>query len=256
MVPVICNPSTGESLPLPPVKTRKVTVRSFFVYDPIDKQFKVLSMTLGRNNFYNEHQILTLGTGKLKWKMIKCCIPHYPVYGIGICINGGLYYKALVKWVSKIICFDVRSEDFRIINLDMGMVFWRGSTLVNYKGKLGILSNDEFIGVSGQSQCIELWILVDIERHEWLKHIYLLPLLWKNVVAERKLYFVGVTSTNEIVLSEDYQLGGCYVFYYNFESTTVRRVEMQGMDAFKDHRVHIFLHHAENVSLMQQIMGS
>ncbi|KAL1220432.1 F-box protein DOR [Cardamine amara subsp. amara] len=120
-VPVICNPSTGESLPLPPVKTRRATVRSFFGYDPVDKQFKVLSMTRGKSMAFDEHQILTLGTGKLKWKMIKCCIPHYPEYGIGICINGGLYYRATVQEVPKIISFHVRSESFRIINIDMDM---------------------------------------------------------------------------------------------------------------------------------------
>ncbi|CAA7047915.1 unnamed protein product [Microthlaspi erraticum] len=94
---VICNPSTGQSLTLPKVKTRRIDVTSFFGYDPIDKQFKVLSMTWSRcGRTTEQHQVLTLGgTGKLSWRMIECSLRHYP-QSDGICINGVLYYKAVV----------------------------------------------------------------------------------------------------------------------------------------------------------------
>ncbi|XP_010510047.1 PREDICTED: F-box protein DOR-like [Camelina sativa] len=77
-VPVICNPSTGQSLPLPKVTTKGVTVISYLGYDPVDKQFKVLSMTRPNKNGWacSGHQILTLGTGELSWRMIDCRIPH------------------------------------------------------------------------------------------------------------------------------------------------------------------------------------
>ncbi|XP_024005913.1 LOW QUALITY PROTEIN: F-box protein DOR [Eutrema salsugineum] len=81
IVVVLCNPSTGQSLTLPNLKTRIIGVRSLFGYDPIDKQYKVLSMTRPRvedDVECEDHQVLTLGgTGNLSWRTIKCCIPHY-----------------------------------------------------------------------------------------------------------------------------------------------------------------------------------
>ncbi|KAL0648623.1 hypothetical protein Bca4012_046914 [Brassica carinata] len=93
---VICNPSTGQSFTLPRMETRKrFGVRSFFGYDPIEKQFKILSMTYARvgNAISKEHQVLTLETRKLSWRMIECGVPHFP-HSNSVCINGVLYYKA------------------------------------------------------------------------------------------------------------------------------------------------------------------
>lgn len=93
-VPVICNPSTGQSFTLPRMKTRNKTglIKSFLGYDPVEKQFKVLSMILSYG-ICVKHQVLTLGTRKASWRMIECCISHHPGYN-AICINGVLYYRA------------------------------------------------------------------------------------------------------------------------------------------------------------------
>ncbi|CAG7880448.1 unnamed protein product [Brassica rapa] len=74
--------------------------------------------------------------------MIECSIPHQPTYD-GICIDGCLYYQAIVdrgSRVSAIICFDVRSEKFSFIKKALGAALWRESTLVDYKGRLGTLT--------------------------------------------------------------------------------------------------------------------
>jgi len=42
-----------------------------------------------------------------------------------------------------------------------------------------------------------------------------------------------------------------YVFYYNIERNTIKKVEMQGMEAFKESNVYTFLDHVEDVKLMQ-----
>lgn len=99
-VPMICNPSTGQSLLLPKMKTRRrFGVKSVFGFDPIEKHFKVLSMTFPYGIYYGnceEYQVLTIGNRKLSWRLIECCIPHCPIYNV-ICINGVLYYRALVN---------------------------------------------------------------------------------------------------------------------------------------------------------------
>ncbi|KAG2312685.1 hypothetical protein Bca52824_024242 [Brassica carinata] len=264
---VICNPSTGQSLPLPNVKTRSTHVNSFLGFDPIGKQFKILSMTTMDYHNCEEHQVLTLGTRKLSWRKIECSVSHYFRHIIhGICINGVVYYVAGVNgppMANGIVCFDVRSEKFSVINRDEEMALWSQSTLVNYKGTLGALLSDGFTEVNGETKCFELWVVVDAGKHEWSKHISIsLPPLWKNIVADAKLFFVGVTGTDEIVLSPSYvsepyyyasEPYYLYVYYYNIERNTIRRVEIQGMDAFQHCSVRISLNHVEDVNLLQYI---
>ncbi|XP_009127532.1 F-box protein DOR [Brassica rapa] len=216
--PVICNPSTGQSLPLPNVKTRSTLVNTFLGFDPVGKQFKILSMTTRDYINCEEHQVLTLGTEKkMSWRKIECSISHYFRHiNHGICINGVVYYVAGLNeppMANGIVCFDVRSEKFKVINRDA-------------------------------------------EKHEWSKHISIcLPLLWNNIVANATLFFVGVTGTDEIVLSPKYvsEPYCFYVYYYNIESNAIRRVEIQGMDAFRHCQIRLSLNHVEDVKLLQYI---
>ncbi|KAL0701066.1 hypothetical protein Bca4012_057188 [Brassica carinata] len=204
----IYNLSTGQAIHLPNVKTSSNNfVKSYFGFDPIDKQFKVLSITTTQAGVSDEHQALTLGTPNLSWRTAVSMRPL----------------------INAIVGFDVKSKKLRIVNKAVDMVLWSGSTLVNYKGRL------------------------DAEKHEWSKHLYVLPPLWKNVVPESELYFVGMTGKDEIVLSKLYLSDPFYVYYYNIQGNTVTRVEIQGMGAFKNTRVHASLDHVEDVKLMQHV---
>ncbi|CAL9223021.1 unnamed protein product [Arabidopsis halleri] len=140
--PVICNPITGRYAILPNRYTYRKAY-SFFGFDPIDKQYKVLSMIYpsgpGRN------KILTFGDGDLTWRKIKCPLRYYrhDVKSEGICINGVLYYLGSTSDCNNdghdeisdyvIVCFDVRSEKFTFIDVE------RFCRLINYKGKLAVI---------------------------------------------------------------------------------------------------------------------
>ncbi|CAN8258329.1 unnamed protein product [Cochlearia groenlandica] len=50
-------------------------------------------------------------------------------------------------------------------------------------------------------RCIELWVLVDAEKHEWSKRVYVFPPLWRDVVRNAGLSFMGMKGSNKIVLS-------------------------------------------------------
>ncbi|XP_019098434.1 PREDICTED: F-box protein DOR-like, partial [Camelina sativa] len=228
LVSVICNPSTGESFTLPKPKTRnKISIRSYFGYDPIEKRFKVLSMTWSGEGICKEHQVLTLGTENPTWRMIECGITHRLSSSDDvICINGVLY---LLASDHMIVCFDVRSEKFSFINTSFDTVMHSRTVLLSYNGKLASLMSEgcsSYISrrgrrtesyISGSSTSLEMWVLEDPGKHEWSKHVYELPPLWKNVPAERRLVFVGVAGTNELVFSPRYASHPFYVFYYNFE---------------------------------------
>ncbi|KAL1222408.1 putative F-box protein [Cardamine amara subsp. amara] len=158
-VPVICNTCTGQHITLPDVTAKDSFLRRFFGYDPIGKQFKVLSSS-------EEHyQVLTLGTRELSWRKIECSLKHYPRPEInGIYINGVLYYIAFA-WIERftmtIVCFDVRSEKFSFIEIEKTMPL----TLINYKGKLGVLLCFDY-----GSSLAEVWVLDDAKKVKWSKH--------------------------------------------------------------------------------------
>uniref|UniRef100_A0A0D3CRB8 F-box domain-containing protein n=1 Tax=Brassica oleracea var. oleracea TaxID=109376 RepID=A0A0D3CRB8_BRAOL len=113
----ICNPSTRQCFTLPELKTHKEfsLVRTFFGYDQIEKQVKVLTITGEHEEEDNaisddEHHVLTLETDKISWRRIECGTPHSPSSGTSLCISGVLYYRASEKAFSNasmIVCFDL-----------------------------------------------------------------------------------------------------------------------------------------------------
>ncbi|XP_019083013.1 PREDICTED: F-box protein DOR-like isoform X1 [Camelina sativa] len=254
LLSVIWNPSTRQSLALPKPNTRKrICLQSYFGYDPTEKQYKVLSMSV-EGGIYKEHQVLTLGTEKLSWRMIECCIPHINGFK-GICINGVLYYPAMADICSgmrMIVCFHVRSEKFSFIKILEPFIrlLCPTATLISYNGKLASLVWNYHKGKG-----FEMWVLGDPGKNEWSKHIYGLPPLWQNVLAKDMLMFAGVTGTNEVVLSLRYPSDSLsqpfYVLYYNLERKTIRRVEIQGMKPTNGCRNYIFLDYVEDVKLIQ-----
>ncbi|KAG7569051.1 F-box domain [Arabidopsis thaliana x Arabidopsis arenosa] len=260
----ICNPSTGQFLNLPKVKKGWHIVKSYLGYDPIDKQLKVLCMTelYGCTPFLVEHHVLTLGTGKcFSWRMIECDIPHFAagvgpsdrgnVYD-GICINGVLYYLALIHatydGVPQIICYNFTSEKFSNIKKAQGME----GKLIEYKGKLAMLQpvfySDQY------SSMIKLWVLEDAEKPQWSRYTYVLPSPWMSNIAWNKLRFVGVTTTGEIVFSPLYITDSFFIVYYNPErNTIITRIRIQGMEAYKNCKAYVFLDHVEDLKLMASI---
>ena len=105
-------------------------MRSFLGYDPVEKQHKVLSVTI-LDKCVVEHRILTLGTGNMKWRLIECDITHSSPGGACVCINGFLYYIAMASNVGDMIaCFDLRSEKYTFVKaLEIGMHF---AILINF----------------------------------------------------------------------------------------------------------------------------
>ncbi|ESQ33742.1 hypothetical protein EUTSA_v10009829mg, partial [Eutrema salsugineum] len=224
----VCNPITGQSL----AKLRKYRKStSFLGFDPIGKQFKVLAS--------DRHRIMTLGTGEMSWRKIQCPFPHGYIIE-GICINGVLYYlvytyvKATDQETKLIVCFDVRSEKFKFIN-GKSFGFW-GTKLINYKGKLGGI-DWKFDGHS-KTHKLCLWVLEDVEKQAWSKKVYTLP---ENEVV-RNTFVLGMTNTGEIILSKMYTSKTSYIFYFNPESNTLQKVEIQGIGEDRG-RVYAFVDH-------------
>ncbi|CAA7036785.1 unnamed protein product [Microthlaspi erraticum] len=180
-VPVVYNPSTGQYTSFPKrTRTTKFALRSLLGYDPVDKQFKVLSYDSGER----EYHILTLGTGKeYSWRKIEFPARHSP-FSEEICIDGVLYYLADVVYryspepsVSRvsIACFDVRSEKIRFLDASMFLKpSRRPYTLINYKGELGVIGSTWHGFDRDGNHTIEfkLWVLKDVQKNSWSKSVF------------------------------------------------------------------------------------
>lgn len=243
--PVICNPVTGEFLALP--KTFRTFAKKYCGYDPIDKVFKVLCIS----EMSNHHQVLTVETRKdLIWRTIECKPHDSLLFGHGICIDGVLYYCARVDkeslLVSVIVCFDVRTEKFSFINIDDESMTL-SSTLINYKGKLGVVKFTD-----SNQRCLCLWLLEDSEKHEFSKNICEFPLSWQEMDSRCYYDIVGTTAgTCDIVLSPCNLPDRLYVFYYNVERKTLARIEIQGQGlTFTNSVLHTFQDYVEDVKLI------
>ncbi|XP_056866077.1 F-box protein At5g65850 isoform X1 [Raphanus sativus] len=258
---VICNPSTGQSFTLPKLTFKRKTnyvLYTYYGYDLIEKNFKVLSMACwpASNGLTSvEHQVLTLGAKRLSWRMVECCIPHLPSCGSKwICISGVLYYLAAANsWSleSMVVCFDFRTEKFTLINCmeTFNRALPDSTNMVNYNGKLGLLMSGDSHDVTPASTSFELWVLLDAAKHEWSKHVYVLPPSWEDVVAET-MCITGMVGTNEIVFSPLYQRVPSYVIYFNVERKTITKVGILGMEAFQGKIFNTYLNFVENVKLL------
>ncbi|OAP13563.1 hypothetical protein AXX17_AT1G33720 [Arabidopsis thaliana] len=162
----------------------------------------------------DDMDILTLGTGELRWRKIQCALTHEPYYEHnGICINWVLYYLAELN--------DGTSD----------------------VGKLGGISwnNHEVAPVE-----LSMWVLEDVEKQEWSKNVYILP---KNVVPNNWLHAAGVTVEGDIVFSEAVVSNPFDVFYFNPEKNTLQHVETHcNHEVFDDENlVNIFVDHVEDL---------
>jgi len=114
---VVANPSTGRTIPLPRVKTRRTIATSFFGYDSVSDQYKVLCMTVKAygdlRDESSQHQVFTLGAKKKSFRMIDTSIiPHRPCSN-GVCIDSVVYYVAKTGAGMLHLCimrFDLSSE--------------------------------------------------------------------------------------------------------------------------------------------------
>ncbi|KAL0713941.1 hypothetical protein Bca4012_020919 [Brassica carinata] len=256
---MICNPSTGGFKLLPKVKTRRRRVLTYLGYDPVEKVYKVLCMTSREKPVSlqaEQHQVLTLGTGKMNWRMIECSVPHCPhLEDNEICLDGVLYYLAVESgsWetsMSMIICFDIRSEKFKFIVDEAFKDIKYPSTLINYKGKLGILHPNASGFMEERATGFVLWVIDDIENHKWCKKTIIFPSSWWSLVAGTRFHIVGTTGDSEIMFSPSVVSMPFYIYYYNMETNSIRRVEIQGLGTVKGQKIYTFLNHMENVKLI------
>ncbi|CAF2354042.1 unnamed protein product [Brassica napus] len=236
--------------------TQAVIAATYLGYDRIGKRFKVLRMTSSRDGRPNTHQVLTLESGKLLWRMVECKFHFVPTLALAthICINGVLYFEAKLGKSTVIVCFDVTSEKFGFINtnedMEQGLACeLKSLELFNYKGKLGIHNKENDL----YGKRLVLWVLEDAGNHKWSKNVYVFSPLDEKMVKHIK--FVGVTGRGDIVYSPRpfHPVNWYFVVFYKVESKTFTRVKVEGLEVEegeKNHFKNTLIGYVENLEFM------
>ncbi|XP_019096322.1 PREDICTED: F-box/kelch-repeat protein At3g04660-like [Camelina sativa] len=219
---IIGNPSTGQFLPLPRVKTYRRDIFSFFGYDPVNDVYKVLCMTVpghqscGSPYVSEEHKVFTLGA-KQKWRKIKCKRSHLPRPRTrGICINGVLHYFGSIEYAAYLVRFDLSYEDFSFIKLP--------ECLVNYNGNLALtntcMSNSK----------LDIWVLEDASKGIWSEVSVLVP-SWTDLVGNKCFKFTGTLSTGEFIFAplRVSPMNPVYLISFILNDNTAKKVVVEGV---------------------------
>ncbi|CAN7061977.1 unnamed protein product [Brassica oleracea var. botrytis] len=249
--PVVCNPVTGKYATLPYLSIYRKS-RAFLGFDPVGKQFKVLSEDRPFCSQSDHHQVLSLGE-ELSWR-VKDGPQYDHCVSEAICIEGVLYYLAENFSDPRVVVrFDVRSEEFEFIEAGCFSGEEVAVKLISYKGKLAgvdwkyVKADDEKIVLE-----LSLWVLEDVEMNEWVKSVYVLS--EEKIVRRCNFSVAGMTGGGEIVLAMDYTTKPYYVFFFDPEKNTLRGVEVQGfgdkLEALGTRgRVRVFVDYVEDLNV-------
>lgn len=243
---IIGNPSTGQFLTLPNVKSRRRGLFSFFGYDPVNDVYKVLCMTVLQGNprrespvVSEEHQVFTLGA-KQKWRKIECKHHHLPPpLTKGICINGVVYYYAWIKSEGSLISFDLISEEFNVIKLPEDI-----RHLVNYNGKIALTRQS-----NGK---LHICVLEDASKQEWSKVSLLLP-SWTDFVDENPYFrFRGTLSTGELIFLLQHPVKPFSFIRFDLKENIAKRVVVEGVgDKFSS--LEVYFDHVESPMVLSNV---
>ncbi|CAN6926844.1 unnamed protein product [Brassica oleracea] len=248
------NPSTGQFVFLPRVKTIKKNILSVFGYDPVNDVYKVLCMTVvsKRSNISRgvapcdamseEHQVITVGA-KQKWRMIECKYPHRHYSGCqGICRDGVMYYLASYKEKSSLMSFDLSSEDFNVTKLPEDDTLQQCGELVNHAGKITIAT----------LQClgpVDLWVLEDVNKEIWSKAVVVMPPLADRFGMSYKFAFRGILGNGEMILTPITTPKPFFFLCYNPEGGEFRKIVIDDIVYYSD-IIQVFFDHAESYMVL------
>ena len=252
---IVGNPSTGQFVSLPKVKTRRQEILSVFGYDPVNDVYKVLCMTVvsKRSNISRgvapcdamseEHQVITVGA-KQKWRMIECKYPHRHYSGSqGICRDGVMYYLASYKEKSSLMSFDLSSEHFNVTKLPEDDTLQQCGELVNHAGKITIAT----------LQCfgpVDLWVLEDVNKEIWLKAVVVMPPLADRFGLSYKFAFRGILGNGEMILTPITTPNPFFFLCYNPEGGEFRKIVIDDIVHYSDDTIQVFFDHAESYMVL------
>ncbi|XP_020871675.1 LOW QUALITY PROTEIN: putative F-box protein At5g62660 [Arabidopsis lyrata subsp. lyrata] len=215
----IYNPTTTQSVTLPAVKSNifaheyyNKSVLYFFGHDPVLDQYKVVCTVAVSSKkvkrITSEHWVFVLEPGG-SWKRIEFDQPHIPTR-LGLCIKGVIYYLASTcKRRDIVVSFDVRSEEFSMIQGPPVVPAYGESVgFIEYGGKPAVVDHT----ILEQTGLVDLWVLEDAGK--WSrKSLVLQPCQMHLVDNNIPLMVQGTTQNGEVILVPLLLISPYYILY-------------------------------------------
>ncbi|XP_056854603.1 putative F-box protein At5g62660, partial [Raphanus sativus] len=228
----IYNPSTRQSLTLPAVKSnifaqqeRNKHVFYFFGHDHVHDQYKIVCNVVVISRDYkkiitNEFWVFVLEPRGF-WKRIEYDDqPHLPTKQ-GLCINGVIYYLASNP-TCHVYCFDVRSEEFRVIQAPHSEYqHCKSLGFIEHGGKPAIFDCTRI----RETGVFELWVL-EVDGGTWSRKSLVLKPCQMHLVDDinrKKLIVHGTDQNNKVILA---LTRPCYILYYDLIKNDLRKVNI------------------------------
>ncbi|KAH0857391.1 hypothetical protein HID58_085652, partial [Brassica napus] len=208
--------NTGKTIYLPKVRSRKQIIRSYFGFDPVESQYKVLAVCMSDKvgdyskvpSSEHKKEELHKHGGWLSVTLVLIVLK--------LCINGVLYYvastgkKRMSEWF--LMRLDVRTEKLGLLS----RLSWRlydldRLSLINYQGKVTFV-----VQTCPSSTIFDLWVMEDTV--EWSRICVHIPWMsgWKSTID-----IIGTTHTGQIVFfynHSDDMYARCFILYYDHKT--------------------------------------
>ncbi|KFK33317.1 hypothetical protein AALP_AA6G359400 [Arabis alpina] len=246
--PRIFNPATRQLVTLtPPVEveeeeeedwTRDFSVRYYCGHDPINDQYKVICSTSVFFKFWgvlrSELWVFVLNCRGSSWKKVPDFFPHHLPSLQGLCIDGVIYYLALIATHDYIIVtFHIASEEFKSIQVPHkeGELLPRTLTnrnhnLIDYGGKLTIVDQTKL----GDEGMLDLWVLEDATNKEWSRKTLVLQPSQLHLVNSLSFKVKCTTQNGKLFLiPPEGFLPPFHVLCYDMQSNDMSKIEIKGV---------------------------
>ncbi|KAM7464972.1 hypothetical protein LguiB_012534 [Lonicera macranthoides] len=238
----IWNPSTRESIDLPPVRlnissqfdlsesTKErcyVFLRNLLGFDSVSKQYKVVNMCDIRFGEIRqtEFRILTLGID-LCWRNLDCVpekLGFWTSFGV-CCVDDVIFCSGRVDSTKVIVAFEVGPEKAGKVDVDELTTVKVLECLDYVEARDHVNEARNIEDVEG-SDVMTIWILEDYHKQQWKKEIITFAWSWSfhNHLITTPM---GSIHTSEILFSHQQSLNGFVsaCSYYDLETKSLRMV--------------------------------
>ncbi|KAJ0229440.1 hypothetical protein HA466_0316020 [Hirschfeldia incana] len=246
--PRIYNPATRQLVTLPFKKSDHVTVppegkkivRYYFGYDALNHKYKVVSsisvhLLQNMEVISSENWVFVLKGGRCSWKRAALTppdfCPHVPCKMEGLCIDGVIYYMALLGPFEYVfVSFDVRSEEFNMILVprrdgDELLERFQNVGILEYGGKATLFDQTNLKDKS----VVALWSVEDAGSKKWsCKNLVVKP-SQRHLVNTITFNVKGTTQSGKVLLIPKDFLFPFHILCYDIQNNDMRKIEIGGI---------------------------
>ncbi|CAH2038882.1 unnamed protein product [Thlaspi arvense] len=219
----IYNPATRQLVTLPFINSRNMIVPRggdkvvyyYFGHDPINDQYKVVSLisvySLNGAKVMSKNWVFDLKAGGGgSWREAALTPPEFSPHQLavrgGVCIDGVIYYVVYVDYKAVVVSFDVRSEEFNMIQIPprdgdedlrrtLDWSLTQNLSILEHGGKVTLFDQT----ILKDKGVLALWTLEDVRSKKWSCKSQTLKLCQMHLISNIKFLIRGTTQKGALV---------------------------------------------------------